>query len=138
MAETIYFISEKTLREQSLINDNVEGMFLNSAIYNAQVINLQEVIGSELYNSLCEQVKEGEMRSEYYETLMDNYITPYLVNRVMSDICIPLHYKMRNAGIVMNSDQHYQTANLSDIQYVKEYYEHNAVFNANRIVEYIL
>lgn len=51
---TIYFISEKTLREQSLINDNVESSFISYAIKNAQMINLQEIIGSALYNSLCE------------------------------------------------------------------------------------
>lgn len=134
----IYFISEKQLREATLINDNVEATYLNKAIMDAQEVGLQEVIGSALYDSLKEQVKVGEMKSEFYEKLMDEYVSQYLVNQVMATITIPLHYKMRNSGIVTNSDQHYNTANLNEVTYVEQHYKNLAVFNANRMVEFIL
>lgn len=134
----IYFISEKTLREESLINDNVDSSFILSAIRTAQDINLQEVIGTALFNSLKDQVVTGTFKSPYYERLMDEFIQPYLVNQIMSAIVIPIHYKFRNAGIVTNNDQHFQSSQLKDVEYVKTHYEHLAVFNANRIVEFLI
>lgn len=138
MKEKIYFISEKLLRQESLLQDNVDSAYLNNAILTAQNVGLQEVIGTSLYDSLREQVKAGEFKSDEYETLLSEYIQPYLVNRVMTDICVPLHYKFKNAGIAIANDQHFQTANLNELEYVKEHYEHLAVFNANRIIEFVL
>ena len=137
----VYFISEKNLRAQSLINDNVDSTYLNSAILTAQTTNLKEVIGTTLYNKIENLIISGDIKLEensIYQILLDDYIQPYLVNRIMSDICIPLHYKMKNAGIVTNEDQHFQSASLNEVEYVKNYYEHLSVFNANRTIEFIM
>lgn len=137
----VYFISEKNLRAQSLINDNVDSTYLNSAILTAQTTNLKEVIGSTLYKKIEDLVISGDIKTEehaIYQTLLDDYIQPYLINRIMSDICVPLHYKARNAGIVVNADQHFQSASLNEVEYVKNYYEHLSVFNANRVIEFII
>lgn len=37
----IYFITEKQLREATLINDNTEATYLNKAIMDAQDVDLQ-------------------------------------------------------------------------------------------------
>lgn len=134
----IYFITEKQLREATLINDNTEATYLNKAIIDAQDVDLQQVIGSKLYKSLKEQVIAGEMKSEFYRTLMDEYIPQYLINQVMATITIPLHYKFRNSGIVTNADQHYNTASLNEVTYVEKHYKNLATFAANRMVEFIL
>lgn len=136
--ETVYLISERTLRNNSVINANVESSFINAAIEKAQDINLQEVIGTALYESIKGQVKNNDFKAPEYKILLDRYIQNYLINQVMSDIIIPLHYKFRNAGLVINADQHYQSANMNEVDKVVNYYEHQAVFYANRIKEYIL
>jgi len=56
----------------------------------------------------------------------------------MAQIVIPLQYKIRNAGIVVANDQHYQGLSMGDVEKVQQSYMHKAVFNSNRIIEYIL
>lgn len=135
--DKIYLISEKQLRAESLINDNVDGVYINAAILSAQNIDLQEVVGTGLYNDICTKVVNKTITDEW-EILLEQYIHPYLINRVMANIAIPLQFKFRNAGIVTNNDQHFQTASLTETEFVQNYYEHQAVFFANRIIEYVL
>lgn len=100
----IYLISEKELRQASMIDDNVDSTFLTYSIMQAQETGLQEVIGSELYESILKQVEEHTFLNDDYKTLLDKYIQPYLVNETTSQIVIPLQYKIRNAGIVIGND----------------------------------
>lgn len=101
--DKIYLISEKQLRAESLINDNVDGVYINAAILSAQNIDLQEVVGTGLYNDICTKVVNKTITDEW-EILLEQYIHPYLINRVMANIAIPLQFKFRNAGIVTNND----------------------------------
>jgi len=50
---------------------------------------------------------------------------------------MPLQYKIKNAGIVVAKDQHYQTMSMGDAEKVQQSYSHKAVFNANRLIEFI-
>lgn len=134
----IYLISEKELRQASMIDDNVDSTFLTYSIMQAQETGLQEVIGSELYESILKQVEEHTFLNDDYKTLLDKYIQPYLVNETMAQIVIPIQYKIRNAGIVVGNDQHYQNMNMADVERVQESYKHKAVFNANRMIEFVL
>lgn len=136
--ETVYFISEKELRSKTLINENVDAAYLNNAIITAQEVDLQQIIGTSLFNSLIAQIKAGQMKGPEYEKLMDQYISPYLINDVMAAITLPLHYKLRNSGVVTNNDTHYQSATLNEVTYVEQHYINLATFHANRMKEYII
>jgi len=136
--KNIYLISEKLLRQASMIDDNVDTVFLNYAILQAQETGLQEVIGTDLYDSILSQVESGTFKAPEYKTLVDKYIQPYLINETMAQIVMPIQYKIKNAGIVVANDQHYQTLTMSEVEKVQQSYQHKAVFNSNRIIEYIL
>lgn len=136
--ERIYMVSEKELRTASLINENVDSAFLQRSILDAQEINLQQIIGSKLYNSLKKQIKDGVFKDPKYQILLDEYINPYLINQTMATISIPLQYKFRNAGIVTNNDMHYNSVRLDEVTYVERHYENLASFNANRMTDFII
>lgn len=132
----VYLISEKTLKADSLVNNNIDGMYINSAIQVAQDMFLQPILGSVLYKRICNDVAQGNLEADY-KVLLDDYITPFLEFRVMADIQIPLNYKFRNAGMVTNSDVNIQPMTLDEIHYLTDYYENKAAFYSNRLSDYL-
>lgn len=129
-------ISEKTLKSCGLINDNVDNSYIYPAIQFAQD-GLQELIGSCLYRKICDLVLAGEVEDPY-KYLLDEYIIPYLINKVTSEIQIPLSYKLRNQGVVQITGENTYNTSMRDIQYLVDHYNNKANFYANRMSAYLL
>lgn len=134
----VYLISEKTLKENSVINNNVDGMYLLPAIMDAQNMGLQPLIGTKLYRKLCDLVEDGSITGATdYKLLLDDYIAPYLINKVTADIQIPLAYKVRNQGVVQQTSENTYVPTLRDLQYVVQNYNNKADFYGNRLSDYL-
>lgn len=132
----VLLLSEKTLKEDSLINDNVESTYILPAIQMAQEQGLQQIIGTLLYEKICDYVTDGNIPADY-RILLNDYITPYLEYKVMADIQLPLSYKFRNLGVNQTTDEHTYTPSLRDTQYLIEFYDNKAKFYSNRLYDYL-
>ena len=134
----VYLISEKTLKENSIINDNVDSMYLGPSIEYAQDCGLQSLIGTKLYNKLKDMVYHNEIKdNEDYKLLLDDYITPFLLNKVVAGIQLPLAFKTRNQGIVQQTGENTYVPAIKDVQYVTQHYENQANFYANRLSDFL-
>ena len=134
----VLLISEQTLKKNSVVNNNVDGMYILPAIEYAQDAGLQPLLGTKLYNKLMSLVENGDiMTSSDYKFLLDEYITPYLINKVTADIQIPLAFKLRNQGVVQNTSENTYVPSLKDMQYVAQSYENKANFYGNRLSDYL-
>ena len=134
----VMLLSEKRLKEDSLVNNNVDVMYIYPAIQTAQELGLQPLLGTKLYKKLIQIVEDNAEGNERYYFLLDEYVIPYLEMKVMSDIQIPLMYKMRNAGMVQNMVENTAIPTMKDAQYLVEYYDNKAKFYANRMSDYII
>lgn len=132
----VMLISEKTLKQDSLINDNVDPLYIIPAIQMAQEQGLQSIIGTQLYNRICNDVENNSLTLNY-KYVLDEYITPYLEYKVMADIQIPLNYKFRNLGVDQTVDEKTYQPTLRDTQYLIEYYDNKAKFYSNRLYDYL-
>ena len=134
----VLLISEKTLKENSVINNNVDGMYVLPAIEYAMDAGLQPIIGTKLYNRLMDMVEDGTIENnEDYKYLLDEYITPFLLNKVTAEIQIPLAFKLRNQGVVQQTGENTYVPSLKDMQYVTQNYENKANFYSNRLSDYL-
>lgn len=134
----VYLISEATMKKNSVVNNNVDGMYLLPAIEFAQDSGLQPIIGTKLYNKLMDLVESGEITGATdYKYLLDEYVTQYLVNKVTADIQIPLSYKLKNQGVVQTTGENTFTPSMKDLQYVINHYQMQADFYANRLSDYL-
>ena len=136
----VYLISEKTLKENSIINDNVDPNYLDPAMDLAQNVGLQQVIGTNLLDKLTSLVENGKIKEDEnkaYKYLLDKYITNYLMYKVCSELTIILGYKYRNAGVIQTNNDHTSNTAMSDAQYMKNYYDDKASFFAISMINYI-
>lgn len=134
----VYLISEQTLKDDSLINDNTGVEFISAAIELAQNIHLQELIGSKLLNKICSMVDDDTITGDTnYKLLLDAYITPYLEWMVTSLIQVPVAIKTRNLGVVQTNDDHINNLGLKDVQVMEQYYANKAAFYGLRLSKYL-
>lgn len=137
----VFLLSEETIKSNSVVNNNVDSMYLLPAIDDAQTIGLQPIIGTQLFNKLRDLVADNEIslpENKDYKDLLDEYITPYLINKVTADIQLPLAYKLRNQGVIQNVNENTTISYLKDTQYLIEHYENKAKFYANRLSDFLM
>lgn len=130
-----YFITIEELK-QTTFNANLDNEYIAPALEEAQSIYLREIIGDLLYNSIASKI-DGETLSGKYLTLVNQYIKPYLTYKVQSVIVIPLNNKIRNAGVVQQYGQDFNTSTMKDTAYLADYYNSRAEFYANRLTTYL-
>ena len=126
------------MKKNSVVNNNVDDMYLLPSIEIAQDAGLQPLIGTKLYNKLMDLVEDSSITgATEYKYLLDEYIAPYLINKATADIIIPLSYKMRNQGVVQQTSEYTYSPSLKDTQYVIQNYENKANFYGNRLSDYL-
>lgn len=136
----VMLVSEGTIKKASLINTNVDANYIETATITAQDMGLQPLIGSNLYDTICDMVSGGTISTtanSWYKTLLDDHITPYLCQKVMADIAKGLYAKFRNAGMTQSTDT--QTAQLSraDVEYIVADHEQKADFYGQRMCAWL-
>ena len=129
-------ITVEELKADGFINQNLENEYLYSAIDEAQGIFLREIIGDSLYETLQNKLSEANIDG-VYQTLLDIYVKIYLKYKVLSLLCVPLNFKIRNIGIAQQFSNEVNTTSLEDTKYIQNYYEGKADFYANRLTKFL-
>ena len=137
MINNVLMISEDFVKTNSNLGDNVWGKYLLPAIREAQHIQLQSIIGTQLYESILTKIVEGSLADQYKE-LVDDYCRWYLLYAVLSDIIDVLDIKLVNLGTVRTRDEYVD--NISDAERVrlKTNYQYKADWYCKRLQEYLL
>ena len=129
-------ITVEELKADGFVNQNLENEYLYSAIDEAQDIFLREIIGDSLYETLQNKLSEANIDG-VYQTLLDIYVKIYLKYKVLSLLCVPLNFKLRNIGIAQQFSNEVNTTSLEDTKYIQNYYEGKADFYANRLTKFL-
>lgn len=138
MNNKVLLISEETLKTYSLVNDNIDGKYLLPAIQTAQDIDLETLIGKALLDKLCSLVEDGSIvNNTKYRTLLDDYITPYLVWQVMSNLQLGINYKLSNSGVITNDDERKSRLEYKNNQLLQAQYKHYADSYAIKLKDYL-
>lgn len=132
----VRLISTTELKTDGFVNNNLEEEYLYSAIDEAQDIFLREILGDSLYEAMEDKVNNQTLSDEYL-TLYTNHIKIYLKYKVLSLLCVPLTFKLRNAGVVSQYSNEIQTTTLEDTKYLEGFYAQKADFYANRMTKFL-
>lgn len=130
MIKNVLLISEKTIKENSNLSDNVFPKYIFPAVKDAQEMGLQTIIGECLYKRILEMVDDDSIKDSEnaaYKELLDDYIQDYLVYEVLKQIVPTLNVKMANIGTVTTGDE--RIINLTQAE--ADLLKHNFQFKAN-------
>lgn len=136
----ILLISESTLKKLSNLGANLDGLYLYPSICLAQDVDLTNIIGPALVNKLCDLVGSGDIEkaeNEAYKTLLDTYVTNYLVWATTAAIVPIINYKWVNAGVSVNTDEHRNSLEYSSAKNLQAQVEKYANAYAVKMKDYL-
>lgn len=148
----VLLISEDYIKSESNLDNNVSGKYLQSAIKLAQDIELQSLIGTKLLESLQKKCidwvdpsVEGAIADSIddpdnikYKELLDYYVTPFLLFQVLSEVIVPITYKLSNFGVMRTDDEKDLAADASQVNLLRKYYKDKADFFKARLQDWVI
>ena len=136
----VFLVDEQTVKQRTIVNTNVEAHYIKSAIYETQVVDLQQLIGTNLLDKLCTLKGNNEIdlpENSNYKELLEDYIEDYLCFGVVKNIQLLLFAKIRNAGVTNYADATENNLSLKEVQYIIQNAEDKVNFFGNRITQYL-
>jgi hypothetical protein len=133
----VLFIDEQTLKDYSIISDNVDFKQLRPEIITIQDLYIQDLIGSGLYNELKTQILANTV-TVLNQTLLNDYIQPCLIWRVMAESPLALSFKYANKGIVNKTGENSTMPTMPDMANIIGKYMDRSESYAEKLVNYLI
>ena len=142
MKNNIILLSVDKLKENSIIDYNVEDKILESSIIDAQNIDIQYIIGSALYNEILNLVETGNITSGSTEIidikyLLDDFISPTLLKYSLYRSVLPMRISFRNKGLMENNSDNSQPVDKEFITYIENKFLNDCEFYSNKLKAYL-
>ena len=124
----ILLISVKTLKEQYLLDENLDEKYIIANIRKGQDFMIRPLLGDLLYDQLISAVNMGEVTPEF-QTLIETYIHPVLSYYTMSELIYNTSWKMKN--------QLEGSTNMEELYKLSGHYRKDADRYARILKEYL-
>lgn len=156
----VLLISEDYIKSNSTLDNNISGKYLQAAITSAQDVELQSTIGTKLLEALQKKCINwidphtpvhpieppeplpsdsiDDSDNYRYKELLDYYVQPYLLYQVLSEIVIPISYKLGNFGVMRTDDEKDLTSDINQVNLIKKYYRDKADFFKTRLQNWVI
>jgi hypothetical protein len=133
MALNIYYIiSEKYLKENTVIENSVDDKLLRSSIKDAQQEELIPIIGSSLFDSLVDKMSGGTLSGQY-KVLVDNYIIPMLEKYSVLNVEAQITQK----GVVQKDSDNSTHLSQSSFSYKHKLFENKAIRTKSNLMSFL-
>jgi hypothetical protein len=132
----VLLINGDYIRQYTELNKSVEEGYIRSSVRKAQDIELQPLLGTDLYNKILSDTEDASI-SGVYLTLKDTYIKPCLVEWAMYYLIPILDVKIDNGGLVQRISENTTPATSTVVNRLMDHHLASAKFYAQRMVNYI-
>lgn len=135
MPSPIRFITVDYLIDKSMVDLNVDQRLLWKFIDDSQEINIQNVLGGELYQYILEKYNSGTMST--VESGLVDLIKPAIVEWSVYNALPFLHIKLTNRGVMELGQEQGSNTTIDNVKYLRSICMNNAEFHNKRITDYI-
>lgn len=123
--EKVLMINIDDILQYTTISGNIDEFKVYPHIQNAQILYIEPILGSDLYDKIIELVQNGDITGSTntnYNTLLTDYITPSLIFHTM-ELFIPLNsYEISNGGTNRFAPTNTQISEIDEIEKVSNKY----------------
>jgi len=116
--ETILFIDYDDILHYTTISGNIDVFKINPHIYNSQILYLEPILGSDLYDKIKNLISGNTMTSilnPNYYTLLTSYIIPSVVFHTM-ELFIPFNsFEIADGGMSQHNPSNASYSPFDDI-----------------------
>jgi hypothetical protein len=130
----VLLISEQRLKDSSPLDPNIDSEELRYGIQTAQMIFIQETLGTNFYNQILDQVYTGDISlsaNTYNRELLNNFIQPTLIAFSYYLVLDNLFIKAVNVGLQQFRSEQSEPIGIKEFRYMKEQAQQRAQFLDN-------
>jgi len=137
MSLTPLFITAATIKKYGIIEDNVDVKLIDSTIIMVQDIQLQQLLGTDLYNEIAGQIN-GSTLTALNTTLLDEYITKFLMNAVIAEGLLTFNYRIANKAVITANSDNQNPVSQYELELIRTKWQNQADFYAKRLTKYLI
>lgn len=137
MAAEVLFLSEQTLKDRSVLQDNVDMKVVKPTIADVQKYYVLPIMGTQLYNEVINQIRTNTL-SVLNTTLLNDYITDVMVWYCRMELPMAMNYKYFNKSVGVQNADNMQPASMQDIERLMDDARNKAQVYAQRMTNYLL
>jgi len=137
----VLLVSENKIKAFTSTNKNVDMDTIRAEISIAQDLHLQPLLGTRFYNHLLSQVSAtGNTFNADELTLVNDYISPYLIQVSFYEIIPSLHLRAMNVGIVKAGavDGGRDGVDIETMKYLRNIQKQRSDFYMMRLQDYLI
>lgn len=137
MTTDALWISETFLKDNSIINDNVDFQTLQPVIILCQDKYIHPILGTALFDSIADQITSSSV-SANNTTLLNLYVRKTLMWYILHESPPIFKYRFMNKGVMVKNSENSQPADLKEIQFLQNSFKQNAEWYAERITKFLI
>lgn len=135
MAQAL-FVTREDIVKYTAMNGNVDTDKFIQFIKIAQDIDIQNYLGSKLFNKINDDIVAGTLVSPY-TTLLNVYIKPMVIHFAMVQYLPFAAYTIANKGVYKHNSENSTNAEKNEIDFLIEKERNIAEHYANRFIDYM-
>ncbi len=133
---TALFISRTDLVKNSILDGNVDTDKFIQFIKIAQQIDIQNYLGTDLYNKISADIIADNLSGNYL-SLVNDYVQPMLIHYAMMQYLPFAAYQIKNGGISKHTSENAESVSKEEVDYLVNKERNFAEYYTRRFIDYI-
>lgn len=135
--DSVLLVTKEDIFKYTSLKGNVDVDKITPFVKVAQDIEVQGILGTELYQKVLTDVMNNTLTGNY-SVLVLQYVQPMLIHYAMADFLLFHGYEISNAGIVRNSPENTVLPEKSELDTLVKRERDIAETYRNRAVDYLV
>lgn len=132
------FLTADYVFKYTVVDSNVDPNIIDKYIIKAQDLNIQSVLGNNLYVKMMNDIATTGTCPGLYYDLLTQYVQKCQVEWVVYHSLPFINYRLTNKAVSLKSSDNSVPGTVGDLQYLREQVRNDAEFYSTRIKEYII
>ena len=137
---TVLFINRTDIIRNSILDGNVDTDKFIFLIKSAQVVTIQQYMGTKLYDKMGTLISTDEIdlpANAAYKTLLTEFVQPMLIWYSQVDYIPFAAYQIRNGGIYKHSSENSETVSKDEVDFLVEKCRTQADWYSRRFIDFM-
>ena len=113
----ILLITPQQVVAKTPLNGNIDFDKIVPCIEDAQITDLEPLIGQVLYDKICTDFDNDDLDGNYL-TLYNNFIIDFLIRATAKNILLVLAYQISNGGVYKHTAENAESVSKSEVDYL--------------------
>ena len=133
---TALFINRTDLVKNSIIDGNVDTDKFIQFVKIAQQIDVQNILGTDLYNKISSDITNGTLSGDYLSLVVD-YVQPMLIWFAQVNYIPFAAYQIKNGGIYKHTSETAVNVDKDEVDFLVKKARDYANYYAERFIDYM-